>query len=130
MRGGGLVTFVLKHFAEIYENGASLVHLTNLTKENGVESLVELIHKVAMKELMSRSLESVWDWELRTKNMFINNHLHRIEDIITLPVGKVNRLIGCGYTTRKEVYDVFCMYHLRLKYWEPDKHYSKGNYKF
>jgi hypothetical protein len=129
VKGGEVVEMIMiSEMTERYE--LSLVHLTDMDEEDGVESLVELIHKVAMKELYSRSLESVWDWELRTKNMFVNNHLHKVGDVAGLPIGKVNRLIGCGYTTRKEVYDVFWQYHLRLKYWEPDKHYSRGNYKF
>jgi hypothetical protein len=117
-------------FEEMADYEGSLIHLTDINGKDNVESIVECIHKIAMKELFSRSLESMWDWEIRTKNMFINNHLYRISDVATLPDRKVNRLMGCGYTTRKEVYDVFWQYHLRLKYWEPDKHYSKLNYKF
>jgi hypothetical protein len=128
MRGGGVVILLLTQMGELREYEASLVDFDNMGE--AVESIVECIHKMAMREFLSRSLESMWDWELRTKNMFINNHLYRIEDIATLPVGKVNRLVGCGYTTRKEVYDVFEAYHLRLKFWNPDRHYSKMNYKF
>jgi len=128
MRGGGVVILSIMGFEEMIDYEGSLVDFDMIGEE--VESIIECIHKTAMKELMSRSIESIWDWELRTKNMFLNNHLHRVGDIMQLSLGKVNRLIGCGYTTKKEVYDVFCVYHLRLKFWEPDKHYSKMNYKF
>ena len=109
---------MLSEMTERYE--LSLVNLIDIGEEDGIESLVELIHKLAYKEFLSRRIDSMWDWELRTKNMFINNHLHRIGDVTTLPVEKVKRLIGCGYTTKKEVYDVFFMYHLRLKFWNPN----------
>lgn len=113
---------------ESYEYEISLVDLTNI--EEGVGSIVECIHKVAYQEFMSRILTSMWGWEVRTIHMFSNNHLYHVGDIVGLPLGKVNRLLGCGYQTRKEVYDVFCMYHLRLKHWSPELHYSKANYKF
>lgn len=119
---------LLSHMGEMTDYEGSLIDFTNMGEE--VESIVEWIHKLSFKELISRSIESMWDWEIRTKNMFVNNHLYKVGDITSLPLGKVNRLIGCGYTTRKEVYDVFFMYHLRLKFWEPDMHYSKMNYVF
>jgi len=127
---GGVVILLLTQaeWGEMREYESSLVDLTSV--KEGIESIVECIHKVAMKELFIRTLESMWDWEVRTKNMFKDNHLYKVSDVATLPTGKVNRLIGCGYITRKEVYDVFWMYHLNLKFWAPDKHYSKMNYKF
>lgn len=128
-KGGGVVIVTL---SEIYEYndgyGSSLIDFTNMEEE--AESIIECIHKLSFKELLSRSIESMWDWEMRTKNMFLNNHLHRVGDVTVLPLGKVNRLIGCGYTTRKEVYEVFEHYHLRLKFWEPNNHYTRANYKF
>jgi hypothetical protein len=63
---------------------------------------------------------------MRTGHMFDNNNLQIVRDITILSQGQVNRLAGCGQTTRKEVYDVFCMYHLRLKHWQP----KDVNYKF
>jgi hypothetical protein len=129
MRGGEVVaSIMLIDKAEWYE--LSLIDFVEITQEEGIESVIELIHKEALKEFMSRSVHSMWDWELRTKNMFINNHLYRIGDVAGLPVGKVNRLMGCGYTTKKEVYDVFYLHHLKLKFWNPDVPYTKMNYKF
>jgi hypothetical protein len=125
---GRVVILLLRHKDELWEHETSLVDLTSV--KEGIESVVECIHKIAMKELYVRSLGSMWDWEVRTKNMFKDNHLYKVGDVAMLPTGKVNRLIGCGYITRKEVYDVFWTYHLRLKFWAPDKHYSKMSYKF
>jgi hypothetical protein len=126
--GGKVVVLLLTQMGELREHEASLVDLTNI--QEGIESVVECIHKVAMEELFVRNLKTMWDWEVRTKNMFKDNHLYKVGDVAMLPTGKVNRLIGCGYTTRKEVYDVFWTYHIRLKFWAPDKHYSKMNYRF
>jgi hypothetical protein len=113
---------------EMRENESSLVDFTDF--EEDTEGVVELLHQMAYQELISRTLLSMWGWEVRTKHMFEQNQLQVIRDIIALPLGKVNRLIGCGYVTRKEVYEVFCVYHLKLRYWLPDLHYSKNNYKF
>jgi hypothetical protein len=124
------VILLIMEFEEMTDYEGSLVHLTDISGEDGVESIVECIHKIAMRELSSRSLESMWGWEVRTVHMFSNNHLYHVGDVVGLPLGKVNRLVGCGYQTRKEVYDVFCMYHLKLIHWIPELHYSKNNYKF
>lgn len=115
---------------ELLENGLYLIDLSYLTEEEGVASIVGYIYEMSYRELMSRTLLSVWDWELRTKHMFEHNNLHYIGDIVYLSQGKVNRLIGCGYKTRKEIYDIFYMYHLKLNNWSPDKHWDKANYKF
>jgi hypothetical protein len=121
---------LLYQFREPLNYDVSLVDFTNLTEEEGVGSIVELVHKAVFQEMMSRSLESAWGWEVRTKHMFESNNLNTVGDVVLLKEGNVNRLIGCGYTTRKEVYEVFCMFHLRLKFWEPEKHRSRVNYKF
>lgn len=113
---------------ELSDHEGSLVDFANM--EGEAESIVECIHKMAYKELLSRSIESMWDWQMRTKNMFEHNALHRMGDVVSLSLGGVNRLMGCGYVTRKEVYEVFCVYHLKLKHWMPELHWEKMNYKF
>jgi len=113
---------------ELREYEASLVDFANM--EEGAENIIECIHYMAYQELMSRTIISMWGWEVRTKHMFENNHLSSVGDVVSCQLGKVNRLKGCGYQTRKEVYEVFCMYHLKLKHWSPELHYSKANYKF
>lgn len=131
MKGGGEVEVVILALTEPKERyELSLVDFVELEKEDGLESIVGHIHNIALKELTSRTLGSMWSWEVGTKRMFEYNKLEKVRDITALSIGAVNRLTGCGYKTRKEIYDVFCMYHLRLKHWSPELHYSKQNYKF
>lgn len=106
------------------------IDITHLCEDHGIDVVIGYLHKISFRELMSRSIDSMWGWELRTKHMFENNKIQKIGDVTSLEVGKVNRLIGCGYKTRKEVYDVFCVYHLRLKNWSPNGHWEKMNYRF
>jgi hypothetical protein len=122
------VVLSIRMISEPCDNESSLVDFTDF--EEDVEGVVELIHQMAYQELVSRSILSMWGWELRTRHMFESNRLEYIRDIMALPLGKVNRLIGCGYVTRKEVYEVFCIYHIKLKYWMPELHWEKMNYKF
>lgn len=119
---------LLTQFGELHEYGASVLEFTDMEQE--AEQIVAAIHRTAMREFVSRKLITVWDWEIRTKHMFEDNRLEVIKDVIVLPLGKVNRLKGCGYTTRKEVYDIFVLYHIKLNNWSPEHHYSKMNYKF
>lgn len=101
-----------------------------LSMGHNAEHMIASIHRIAMRELFSRRLVTVWDWEIRTRHMFENNKLYIVQDVITLSPGHVNRLKGCGYKTRKEVYDIFILYHIKLNNWSPEHHYSKANYKF
>ena len=119
---------LLTQIGEMQENESSLVDFTNMEEE--AESIVECIHQMAYQELLSRSISSMWGWEIRTKHMFEQNHLQVISDVVRLQLGHVNRLRGCGYVTRKEVYEVFCAYHLKLRHWAPELHWEKQNYKF
>lgn len=95
-----------------------------------VSPLIESVHKIALNEFLSRTLVSMWDWEIRTQHMFQDNRLNMVNDVIVLPSKLVDRLKGCGYKTRKEVYDIFTLHHVKLHYWSPDKHWGKNNYKF
>jgi DNA-directed RNA polymerase alpha subunit len=109
---------LLTQFGELRENEVSLIDFTEMEEE--VESIVECIHHMALKEFMSRTIQSVWGWEVRTQHMFDDNHIHTIQDIVSLSQMEVNNLTGCGRVTRKEVYEVLCMYHIKLKYWNPN----------
>ena len=93
-----------------------------------VESVVKLLHNTAIKELLSRNILSVWDWELRTKNMFQANKMEVVNDLVNKKQEDMKRIVGCGETTKKEVYEAFLMYHIRLKYWKP--RVTDGDYKF
>lgn len=98
--------------------------------EQEAEHIIASLHRIAMTEFMSRTILSVWDWEVRTKHVFENNHIQYVKDVITLTIGQVNRLVGCGYKTRKEVYEIFTLFHIRLAHWSPEKHWNKNSYKF
>ena len=91
-----------------------------------VASVMERIHMLAFKELMSRKLSEMWDWEANTYRMFTKNHLTTVGNIASLGQGQVNRLMVCGDVVRKEVYEAFFVHHLRLKHWIP----RKMNYRF
>ena len=111
--------WMLGHMSETHQRD-----FTNMKEET--EHLIASLHKIALSELLSRSIISVWDWELRTAHMFQHNALTSIHDVTSLSVGRVNRLIGCGYTTKKEVYEVFRMYHIELVHWRA----REMNYQF
>lgn len=98
--------------------------------EEKAEYIINSIHRIAMTEFMSRKIVTMWDWEVRTKHVFENNHIEYVRDVVSLTMGQVNRLTGCGYKTRKEVYDVFTMFHVRLNHWSPEKHWKSGQYTF
>jgi hypothetical protein len=128
VRGGGVVILVLTELDELNGHESSLIDFTIMEEE--AESTIEFIHRVAYQEFISRNIESMWGWELRTKHMFEHNALYTVGDVMGCSLRKVNRLMGCGFITRKEIYDVFCLYHFKLKYWSPDLHWNKANYKF
>ena len=102
----------------------SIVDFPNM--EEKAEYIIGSIHRIAMSEFMSRDILSMWEWEVRTKSVFEHNHIHHIKDVVTLTLGQVNRLIGCGYKTRKEIYDIFVLYHIKLKNWSPEKHWRQA----
>jgi hypothetical protein len=71
---------VLGHVSEIHQ----------MCFENwgeGAEHLIVSLHRIALSELLSRSIVSMWDWELRTKHMFRNNSLKCINDVTSLSIG-------------------------------------------
>lgn len=119
---------LITQLGELQEYEGSLVDFEEMGE--AAESIVECIHHRALAELLSRSVESMWDWEVRTKNMFENNYLKTLQDVVSLSMGRVNRLVGCGYYTRKEVYEVFCLYHVKLQYWAPEMGREYKRYKF
>ena len=114
---------ILGHIEEI-----RLIDFPRMEKD--AEHMISSIHRIVIREFMSRSLLSMWDWEVRTQHMFEHNTLQNVQDVIVLPSRQVDRLQGCGYVTRKEVYDIFKLYHIKLNNWSPENHRSKMNYKF
>ena len=95
-----------------------------------VEPVVQLLHKMALKELLSRNVLSVWDWEIRTRHMFETNKMVVVGDLVHKTQEDVRKLIGCGDVTKKEVYEAFMTYHIRLKFWKSRIATSHNEYKF
>lgn len=88
------------------------------------KEITDFIHECAYKELVNRNLHVSWGWSVRTKSMFLNNRLHTIGNVVHLQ--SVNKLIGCGFKVRKEVYDVFRHeFSIELKQWHPDQYWKK-----
>jgi hypothetical protein len=98
--------------------------------ERELELIMQFIHNVAYTELISRSIESMCDWSVRAQNVFKRNRFESIGHILGVTKNQVHCLHGCGYKTRKEVYDVYKSYGLTLPNWEPGEYYDKFNYQF
>lgn len=97
--------------------------------EHEMIEIIEFIHSVAYIELLSRDVMSVWPWGLRVEHMFLKNKLNTVSDVISLDLRQINRLLGCGYKTRKEVYDVFCSYGLKLQSWTPGHYWERMKFE-
>lgn len=95
-----------------------------------VEEIIEFIHAVGYVELMSRPLEEMCEWPMRVKTMFLRNRLLTISDVLCVDLKEVNKLAGCGYKTRQEVYKVFNEYGLKVEQWMPGHYWNNTNYKF
>jgi hypothetical protein len=107
------------------------IRLIDFSKmEKDAEHMISSVHRIALREMLSRSLMSMWDWEVRTQRMFEHNALQKVQDVVVLSLGQVNRLQRCGYVARKEVYSIFTLYHIKLNNWSPEHHRSKAHYKF
>lgn len=95
-----------------------------------IEEVTDFLHAVGYVEMMSRRLETMEDWSVRVKTMFLRNRLIHISDILSLTLKQVNRLSGCGYKVRQEVYQVMCNYGCKLDAWMPGHYWERMNYKF
>jgi len=97
-----------------------------------VACIMEFVHKIAWQELISRTILSMAEWSSHAKTVFINHSFSQVGHIIILTKDEVNRLYGCGYMTRKEIFEVFKSYGIVLSGWEPGHYYEKRNcrYKF
>lgn len=96
----------------------------------GVEVMIDFVHWVAWKELLSRTIRSMKDWSARTNNLFIENNFRLIGHLVVLSKDEVNQLHGCGYKTRREVYNTYKSYGLIMQNWMPEDYYDKKNYVF
>lgn len=95
-----------------------------------IEEVTDFLHAVGYVEMMSRPLETMEDWSTRVKMMFLRNRLIHISDVLSLTLKQVNRLTGCGYKVRQEVYQVMCSYGCKLDAWMPGHYWERMDYKF
>lgn len=89
------------------------------------KDIVEELYAAAYKELMTRSLDCLWDWSIRTKNMFDANGIIYVGMIIHMTVEDVNTLKGCGFKARKEVYESCKYCGIELPAWKPEHYWDK-----
>lgn len=95
-----------------------------------IEEVTDFLHAVGYVEMISRPLETMEDWSIRVKNMFLRNRLIYISDVLSLDLKQVNRLSGCGYKVRQEVYQVMGSYGCKVEAWMPGHYWERMNYKF
>lgn len=103
----------------------------NYIDDREVVLILDFIHHIVWKELLSRSLYSMCDWSSRTNTIFLQYDLTLVGHVAVLSKSEVNRLHGCGYHTRKEIYEVCKSYGLILSNWVPGTYYEeKPRYVF
>ena len=95
-----------------------------------LEQIIEFIHEIAYHELLSRNVKSMTDWSVRAISLFNRYDFSIIDHIVSLTKNQVNALNGCGYKTRKEIYDTCISYGLTVPTWTPGDYYNKMNYIF
>lgn len=98
--------------------------------EQELKHMIQFVHNVAYKELLSRSLMNMCDWSSRVRTLFITHRLDLISHVVLLSKDEVNQLHGGGYKTRKEVFDTFQVYGISIPNWMPGYYYERANYKF
>jgi ERCC4-type nuclease len=91
---------------------------------------VDFVHNVTWKELLSRTIKSMHDWSSRVNTLCLQYDFNLIGHLVVLSKNEVNYLEGCGYKTRKEIYDVYKSYGLTMPNWQPGGYYEKKNYIF
>lgn len=90
------------------------------------KGLMESLHHILYGELMSRPSLTMWDWSIRTKNVFLRNKLLTVGNVVHVTIDTINNFYGCGYKTRKEVYNVFKEeLNMMLMNWSPDLYWAK-----
>ena len=97
-----------------------------------IACIMEFVHDIMWQELLSRSIRSMAEWSSHAQTVFTQNGFSQVGHIIGLTKNEVNRLKGCGYITRMEIYNIYKYYGLIMPQWEPGVYYEKQNnrYKF
>ena len=102
----------------------------NYMNNREVELIVDFVHHIAWKELLSRTIKSMCDWSSRANTLFIEHNFRFIGHLVVLSKDEVSKLNGCGYKTRKEVYETYKSYGLIMQNWMPGDYYERRNYVF
>lgn len=89
------------------------------------QEIVEFMYSVAFTEMVSRNVLHMWDWSVRVKNMLVRNKLDTVGKVMHIEVIEINKLWGCGFKSRKEIYDVFKSLNIELKNWHPNHYWDK-----
>ena len=97
----------------------------NYIDDREILLIVDFVHHVAWKELLSRTIRSMHDWSSRANTLFLQYDFNLIGHLAVLSKNEVNNLQGCGYKTRKEVYDICKSYGLTLPNWMPGMFYDE-----
>lgn len=95
----------------------------------GAKDIISQIYSIVFTELVNRDIFTVGDWSVRTKNMFLNNNIKKVMDLLEINlngVQSVNNLIGCGFKTRKQIYERFKELNIELSSWNPDYYWTKS----
>lgn len=99
--------------------------------EKEIRIVLDFIHHIAWKELLSRPIHSMKDWSARANTLFLEYDFVLIGHLAVLSKNEVVELNGCGYKTKKEIYDTCKSYGLTLPNWVPGTYYEeKPNYIF
>lgn len=84
------------------------------------EHMMKRLNDIVFKELMDRYLLSIWQWSTRATNVFANNGLKTVGQIVGLSPAKVNSLVGCGLAVKSEIYYTFNdEFNMKLYSWAP-----------
>lgn len=84
----------------------------------GAKNMIAQINHWVYLELVNRKIKDVTMWSTRTNNVFINNGLETVGQVIHLPLKQVANLRGCGIKTYLEIYDFFLSIGFNLAAWK------------
>lgn len=107
---------------EVYE--IPFEHLQEQASE-----MMAFVYQMAYKELLSRNILDLWDWGTRARNVFHDNGLRTIQDLVMLSPECVSKLLRCGFHTRKDIYEVCVSFGIVLIHWMPDG-YKDGHVQY